>query len=96
MKTEKLFEKLDVAFGGLSLLCALASHPDTTDKLMRDVWDGWGYTWTQVFMGEFGMRLPQVGVTMNELVAKLNTGSDPEQFQTFRDRIDRLFPGMFL
>jgi hypothetical protein len=98
MNTEKLAEKMNMAFGGLTAVCALASHPDCTDKLLQDAWELWDQTWAQQFRHDCAMNMEQVRATMKRLVQHLlhkGQGHDPEQVAKFVARMNGLVPGLF-
>jgi hypothetical protein len=83
-KTEHRAEAiLNLALGGLNMLCILAAHPDASDELLRHGWDTWLYTWTQTLGKDMGLGTRQITAIMDELLEKLSMTTEPKLVLTY-------------
>jgi hypothetical protein len=86
---EEVPNPMHVAFGGLSLLCALASRPDAGDQMLEDLFHRWASSAVQDLMHQRGCTQEQALACLKDLVANVEEAV-PEVVRVLRSRMAKI------
>jgi hypothetical protein len=94
--TRKLEQALGLALGGLTMVVEAVAHADATDDLVLHLWRTWAVQLAAHLRDEFAMTKDDVARSMDLVLGMLPQRVSPGRLRTFKLRIERLLPGIFL
>jgi hypothetical protein len=96
MNKKKEFETVvNLIFGSLTLLAAIAAHPDATDALVGDGWKLWRQAAIAAF-ADLGHTEEQATAAIDVLVVvRLDENAPKSHIVAFRDHLEGACPGIF-